>query len=372
MTNIHKLELGEIIDNLPDIISLDIKDESFKEEGDLFICALGFEPRCLSIIRMLHSIQYKAKRSLYLQYDTNKEDNEVNLPELLELLDDISGNIKPLEADITDFTNQFRTVMEGLDYGDGSLVPTIIFDISSVANRLLFICLKILLEFNISLRILYSEAELYHPTNDEYTENPQKWESEQEFGLEKGVSMLESSREYPGLHLDLLPNCIVLFPNFKAERSNAVIAKIDPALLNKSSEKINWILGRPHKKEDLWRLEAMRKINKIGEKQVQYELCTFNYKETLITLDRIYEKFWANHNITLSPLGSKMQSIGSTLFCYLHPDVHIIFAIPAEYNAVHYSEGCKATWMIDFGSIFHLKVLLKSVGKLIIKEDKGT
>ena len=40
-----------------------------------------------------------------------------------------------------------------------------------------------------------------------------------------------------------------------------------------------------------------------------------------------------------------------------------------EYNAALYSEGCRETWKIEFGSLSDLRSLLMSVGKLVFSQS---
>ena len=63
-----------------------------------------------------------------------------------------------------------------------------------------------------------------------------------------------------------------------------------------------------------------------------------------------------------------MQALGTALFCYMHPDVRIIFPTPKEYNAAQYTEGCKNIWEIDFGALSDYRRRLDEVGTLRIEE----
>ena len=70
----------------------------------------------------------------------------------------------------------------------------------------------------------------------------------------------------------------------------------------------------------------------------------------------------------MSPLGSKMQALGTALFCYMHPEVRLVFALPKEYNAADYSTGCKDFWQVDFGPFDKLRANLDKVGMLRIED----
>jgi hypothetical protein len=113
----------------------------------------------------------------------------------------------------------------------------------------------------------------------------------------------------------------------------------------------------------------MKAINKIDDGKTHYEVSTFSYTETLQLLHNIYSDRSAQFNITISPLGSKLQALGCILFCYQRRDVRVIYSIPSQYNAKRYSDGCKALWQIEFGSIEKLRSLLGSAGKL--RMEKG-
>lgn len=89
-------------------------------------------------------------------------------------------------------------------------------------------------------------------------------------------------------------------------------------------------------------------------------------KDTLKVLDQIYIKNNLDFHINISALGSKMQTLGIALFCYMKPDISVYHAIPKQYNPMRYSEGCKETWLIDFGDIKSIRKTLNEVGLVSI------
>ena len=112
----------------------------------------------------------------------------------------------------------------------------------------------------------------------------------------------------------------------------------------------------------------MKEINGIPESGRQYVVCTFDYKDAISVLERVYVERAETHSITLSPLGSKMQALGVALFCHMQPDVRILMSTPKEYNAIQYSDGCRNVWCIEFGSLRDLRAKLEEVGTLRIEE----
>ncbi len=78
MAEIHWHDLGEMIGQLPEISAFNPTSLAGTQNA-LFLCALGFEQRCLTIPRALATAGYKSSRAVYLQYSTNQDDNAVNL-----------------------------------------------------------------------------------------------------------------------------------------------------------------------------------------------------------------------------------------------------------------------------------------------------
>ena len=368
MARVRKVELSTIDGRLPGIQPFGPRDAPGYGPEDLFICALGFEPRCVTLPKLLAQSGYRSKHVVFFEYDTSIDGNEVNRLELIGYLKTISDNVHPISLRNPDYRNELRGILERISESALRQDLRITFDLSVAANRIVVTTMAILFGAEAHLNILYSEADIYHPTKSEYEDEASEWRSEPERGLECGVGDVRPSLDFPGQHFDPLPDAIILFPTFKAERSKAVIDFVDPSLIGVQGEQINWLVGVPPLQKNRWRIDALKEINSLTENDYQYETSTLNYKETLSTLEFIYAKLWDKYKLTLSPIGSKMQALGSSLFCCIHPDARIVFAIPQEYNAAQYSEGCRKTWKIEFGHLPKLRELLGSVGRLEIDE----
>ncbi|MGA2158708.1 MAG: hypothetical protein ABSG90_05780 [Dehalococcoidia bacterium] len=280
----------------------------------------------------------------------------------------MSKDITSINADNLEYSSQLRDLLDKSSQVNSPNRLLVTLDISVLADRLVMSTLAILLEYDIDLRIIYSEAEVYHPTKLEYESDKQRWRDESSLGLERGVVQVDVSREYPGQFLDILPDAIIVLPTFKPDRTRAIISRIDPALLRNSRDKVTWLLGVPRLEENSWRVDALREINEIPDTAPQIEVSTFKYKHTLEKLEDLYKKYSANYQLTLCPIGSKLQSVGASLFCYIHPDIRVMFAIPEEYNAKQFSDGCLATWKIDLGSLRSLRTSLDKIGNLVIED----
>jgi len=374
---IKENEFIEIINELPDISKLDYKKEFSNTEWDLFLCGLGFEERCLTIPEKLAELQdFKCNKVFYFEYSTNKEDNETNKPRLIECFKKFSNSWDFFQVDAGDFPKRLRAIMK--DLTTTKITPKVIFDISVCSSKLLLLTMKILLEFDIHLKIVYSEAAIYHPTIEEYEKEPQKWITEEGFGLARGVGEVICSPEHPGARQEN-PHLVIAFLTFKPERTQAIITHIDETILTTFNKTIGrrliCIVGDPHMENEARnkRKEMMKEINReiLGlEGVVSYEISTFDYKDTIKRLEQIYKEKYLDFHINISALGSKMQSLGIANFCYVRPDVSVYLALPKEYNPRQYSEGCKAIWEIDFGNMGRIKNLLNKVDQIEIKQNK--
>ena len=362
MSGIKSISLQEILDQLPSICPLDQR----ALDGlrcDVFICALGFEERCVWTPELLAEARgAQAGHSVYFEYPTNVEENERNKPRLIAALKKFSGSVEPLPWDTETFSARFRELLrqEEREHEQCSVV----FDISSCSSSLLMQVLKALLEGSCSVVLFYSEAAIYRPTHDEYSADPEYWVREEGFGLAKGVGRVILSSEHPGIRSDAVAEAVILFPTFNPDRSEALLTAIDESLSERESERICWILGKPHLDQDYWRVGAMREINKIAPSWRCYEVSTFDYRDTMKALDGIVEQWGTKYNVTIAPLGSKLQCVGVALFCYIHQEVSLALAVAERYNAERYSEGCKAVWRLDLGRVPGLRKQLDLVGQI--------
>jgi hypothetical protein len=369
MAKIRVCQINEIIQRLPDVKAFNSDVSESITSINLFMCALGFEERCLTIPTAMAERTLVADHVVYFEYATNREDNETNRSGLVGQLKQIARDPQPIGADDQRFGTDLRDVLSRISRDHSSGCPTVWFDTSVISNRLMMRCFKAFLEFDINLVALYSEAAIYHPTQAEFDAEPHRWSSEEFKGIEHGVSDVSISEEFPGFHIDQLPDCVILFPSIKKARSKAIINSVDPSLSTSSGENVVWLLGVPHASTDQWRLDAMRTVLDLKPDWPCFEVSTFDYKDALSKLDSIYLSRVDKHKFTLGLMGSNMQTIGAALFCYLHPSVRVVFASPEEYNAQSYSEGCRATWIINFGRLDEIKRQIDRVGMIEIEED---
>jgi len=359
MTCLKEIEVEEVCASLPAISPYIPSQDSTND--DLFLCACGFEPRCTSIAVELKNKKYGTQHSIFFEYETNTSDNLRNRPELISALS-VFTKTEPTavicrDLDfVADFGGRLDSMLTSTDQ-----LPTITFDISACSSELILCTLRLLFERKIKLRILYSEAAVYHPTRAEYESSPEEWTTDTGSGMSTGILKVKECPVYPGTNPDQLPTVLVAFPTFKPERIKSVVSDLQPS-------KTIWMIGIPHLPENRWRTEAMKEINSVPPGDPVFELNTFEYTETFSRLEQVYRQHEFTNHIEICPLGSKLQNVGLALFCLLRQDVALRYSTPESFNPKQYTEGIKDLWQIDFGATESLVNLVCSCGKLQILE----
>src|SRR5436190_1196691 len=113
-SKIKILELSDVIRSFADIQTFDPARPSHKREVRLFLCALGFEPRCVSVPTQLAASGHTFDHVTYFEYATNRADNNANRPALLESLTALSKNVQSLGAYEADFYLYMRQLLEAI------------------------------------------------------------------------------------------------------------------------------------------------------------------------------------------------------------------------------------------------------------------
>ena len=85
MARATKIELSSIVGRLADIQKFNPRTGPTFGPDDLFLCALGFEPRCVAMPKLLAEIGYRSERVIVFEYDTNVDENERNREELIKI-----------------------------------------------------------------------------------------------------------------------------------------------------------------------------------------------------------------------------------------------------------------------------------------------
>lgn len=323
--------------NLPVITEL-----SYATIDSLYICALGFEDRCNAALKRLLKLGYRCRNSILLKYDVLHEENNVHYEEIKCLLESVTvNNIYECTYRTSDFyTNNNENADINLIFKKlckSGQHDTVSVDISSFSTSAIIQILDMLLLSNISqLRVIYTEAIQYFPI-----EMPKTYQEEEY--LSSGIKEIVTLPNFSGIHTPGYSQLYILILGFEPIRAKGVLDIYQP------SKKVI-ILGKPSKDNLMWRLDLLKEMYKFSTtgQDEQIILSQFNYDEVFYGLEEIYKKYCQFNNITVVPLGSKMQTLALLLFLKNHPDVKLLISIPKRYDPRRYSEGVGKTFEIKF------------------------
>ncbi len=343
---LRKIDLESAALGLPTLKPLSIRGAHY----DVGIFPLGFEDRCLALADRCVKDNVTIDRKVVVIYPGNAKDNETNWPQLSESLGKIPGN----GVERVSVQDMRSWVLNDSHLGESG--SRVIVDTSGSSNSLTMRLVWAFLERDVSLTLGFGEAKQYFPL-EPATKRP----------TARGMSGLDVSVEHPGLQSGYSRDSVILVPGFDKDRARKVLNWVDPVLLTSAYDQVTWVLGVPHLKKDRWRVDELRAIHELGDNSPWHNvtLCsTFDYLESWRTLEAIYQDRKSDDRFTLSPMGSKLQAIGSALFCHSRSDVRVVFSLPKSYSTKAYSFGIRRLWQLDFESTQSLRTTVESVDSL--------
>lgn len=217
-----------------------------------------------------------------------------------------------------------------------------------MSKFLIVVLLDILKDFKGNVIVIYSEAEIYHPTPEEYKSKKKEMPDITPTFLTKDIYKIALTTSLSSIAMQNSPLLMIAFPTFNDKELMALLNELTPQYLIEFE-------GIPHEESNRWRLEAVRWINRKIDKDfilnideiIHKGLSTFDYIGTVAALDEIYRKFKYTHKCVIAPTGSKLQSVGVFIFKQLHPEVQVVYPVTKEF-AEEYTDGCRNIWSITF------------------------
>lgn len=316
---------------------------------DLYICALGFEDRCLSAVMKLENYKYKCNNAIIINYDVHQKENNKNKAKLERTLKKICKNIFYVLYNVIDPLNSEKNFYNILkEIKPSGILINCSIDITSFSSASLIHILEMMSHvpnYKIDrLKILYTEAKIYYPlkkdSNKKIPEN---------IYLSSGIREVVVVPSLSGLVYPGYSTLLIIFLGFDPIRARGAIKFFQP------SKKIG-IIGVPPSSKMKWRINEVRNrnINLFEKSDELLKISTLDYRETIIKLTNLYNKFLSKSNFAICPLGSKMQTLGVFFFTKIHTEVKLIFPIPMQFHPSRYSKGFSNTWQVKFNNFSNL------------------
>lgn len=345
------------VDNLPELVPVDDLIEK-ASNFDLYIAAMGYEERTIGAATALVNKDVRVNHAVILEFDRYYKETEKRREKYERIILKLTQGkpYRPLNAPVGApdpfFPERLMSLLKSLTT---SKIPNILLDVTSCPSLILSQALTTLLNYHCRLTLLYSEAEIYFPTRNEWETGKVQPYGGRVQGPFAGVRFVAKPPLLQADDIGELPVLLILFPTFNMERTEGVLADLEPATRI-------WIFGEPHdlSKND-YRIDMERKfagpIMHPGDPWTL--ITTFDYRKTLLALARIYAENRFNYRIVVMPHGSKMQTLGVNLFATVH-DLSQAFAMARTYDPNRYSRGCLKVWAIPIGKTEDFIVRLRS------------
>lgn len=353
MNDLHEL------DSLPPINKVQIDTIN---PDSLFIGVAGFEDRCLAFLTEYIKTGKKFHRVIGIKYLPEQKNN---------LIADFSklGKCASVDNEIIWFNynrydpEEFASFLEFNEHHI-HITKNVIVDISGMSKFLILILLDELKKYPVNIDIIYSEAELYYPTEREYRSKKEDFKNNVPPSfLTTNVYRIVTTTNFSSNSMQGYPLLIIAFPTFNYRDTYTLLNSLTPQYLIE-------IEGVPREDKNLWRKEAIHQINKRladdFDPNIEGISCkavsTFKYVETITTLSRCYDEYKYTHKCIIAPTGSKMQALGLFFFKQINPDVHIVYPVTEHFSDL-YTKGFKEIWHIRFENFNNIVNGLEKIRK---------
>lgn len=334
----------------------------------LFVGAYGFEDRSLGWLDYQPSEGDVISHALMFRYNPSKghQNNPNKIEAIQKELKAKGVHVKPVEIEYNwHVLDSIENEIEQYFEAKLSNIDEVIVDISSMTKFLILVCLCKLINFQGIVRIIYSEAENYSPSFDEYEKSREDMAFLTKYPSQ-GVRAIARARCLSSIRMQGQPITLITFTSFNEQLVRQLLGTMNP-------HRLIFINGHPPREAFTWRAKATQDIHrKLIEEYFADNpfndngylvngASTLNYIETVDKIDEIYNKLGSYERIICGATGSKMQTVGLFFAKVFHPDIHIEYPTPDSY----YIEGL-STGIRKIHELF-----IQSFSKLIVNREKS-
>jgi len=309
----------------------------------LMIGAYGFEERSLGWARFQNGQGAVVSDALVFRYVHPKGRNRIQ--ELHGLLSGIgASNVREAEYDMS-FPHDIERTVGKVLHATSQQYDEVIFDISAMTKLLILVCLCHLKDFAGTVRIVYSQAEDYSPSEGEYQKSKKNLELIATYPS-RGSQSIVRTRCLSSIRMQGQPVSMVAFTSFNEQLVRHMLGTINP-------HRLIFINGKPPRTDYKWReratqeifdklLEQYRADNQLDEAGLlKRTASTIDYRETVYRIDEIHKQYGTYERIICAATGSKMQTVGLFFSKMVHSDVHIEYPTPDSYFVKGFSVGIR-------------------------------
>jgi hypothetical protein len=295
------------------------------DPDDLWLGAVSFEPRCINAAKLLAS-EYLVRRAIVFRYQGPDEQRrrERHQSDLRLLLREHLAGEDDTEIIYCDKDDPLDGLykLEASGFGTAERPRRITIDLTTFTKQYMLALFR-WLEMNFPearVRTVYTEARYRYPPQCE----PR---------LTWGVKSLVLPPFYGGVAIPELPDLLIVFLGYEAERAYRVWRTLEP-------ERTVAVLGWPpvFPGAEITVRALNRRLLARTRDEVQLTRCSaMDPDETCALLCELASTY-RNHNISIAPLGSKMQALGTYLYFRCNPatNAQVVYAVPVKYDESYY------------------------------------
>lgn len=316
------------------------------KSADIFLFAAGFEERSIFFPSNLHA--ENGAHAIVLDYQPFDARNQLAFA--VKLVEDTGATTETVPFNRLDADEAWEHLASAIQRKADSH-RRLILDISGLSKIGILLAMEVAKMCNLELLIVYAEAELYHPSLEEYVKAKAANNILQpSLQVYSGIDSVLCASVLSSVAMQGQPICLVSFMSFNENFTQTLLNRLNPSHLF-------LINGKPP--QHTWREEATawiheRLVNEWAQddeeafKTVSRCTSTLDYRETIGEISEIYWNTFVTHRMIVAPCGSKMQAVGTYIAKAVHPDIQIEYPVARGYLD-QYSYRVGPLWQIDFG-----------------------
>lgn len=303
-----------------------IQNPNGNTEDDLFLVSAGFEDRSLEVANMLSS-EYSADwgvvyvNSEFLSFPTEEKTKE-NLRKLQSILSEHCDNVDVIKGGWLEAKEQLQSLRSGLEMFEGRSGLDISIDVTSFNRESLFVALNILYSLNndVSTRIFYVSP-------NEYGD----W-------LSKGHRLVRNIIGFGGFQESNRQTLLIILTGFEEDRTLNTIEEIEPA-------KVLAGKGNPATQPSFLEKNEQEQQKVFSRQDTGiFEFPANDIGGTYEKLVEILDQYTPEYNIVLSPMSTKLSTLGVWKAARKFPECQVTYTIPVKYNLQGYSSGSETLY----------------------------
>lgn len=322
---------------LPDVCPVDFAALRNPKKR-MLILAEGFEERSNSFISGCSEVSFD--KIVVCRYVPEKESKYTILKSIIKESHKASSVSELVFNRYNPF--EFENALSIL-FSDMGLYDEIVLDISVMSKYMIIQIMCSLAAYNNNLIVIYTEPESYAPSEKEFETNIVGSGQDAAALLPScGVHDIVRTPLLTSLVMQKSPAILVSFLSFNEQLIRALLSEFNPVhlfLINGVPPELSWrekAMAIIHKRI----LTEYQSDNPVDENGLpKRKSSTLWYKETFNILSDIYKTYCVTNRIVVSPTGSKMQAVGTSLIKMCCQDIHIEYPTPESYFVSGYSSS---------------------------------